>query len=137
MKLVINLTDKSKKIEEVIKSSHDNDAGMDVILQEDIIVKHGMNQVPLGFSLVLPSGVAGFIYPRSSIMGLGLQFNLAPIDPDYSGIWNLVLYNPGEEITFAKGTRICQIVLLPFIQAELVSEMRNLRSSGGLGSTGK
>lgn len=137
MKIEIKLTDDSLHIEDVVRYSHDNDAGADIIIQEDIILTKGTNKIPLGFSAVLPSGVAGFIFPRSSIMGLGLQFNLAPVDPDYSGVWHMILYNPNEELKIPKGTRLCQIVLMPIIQATFVKELSNKRSSGGIGSTGK
>ena len=140
LKLQVKLTGKSenKNISDVISYSHDNDCGADIVLQEDVKIYPGSNKIPLGFTMKLPAGVAGFIFPRSSIMGLGLQFNLAPIDPDYSGIWHMIVYNTTSSIIhFKKGTRICQIVLMPYIQAQFVSSLDNIRSENGLGSSGR
>lgn len=137
MKLIVQPTNPDCKIEELLKYAHPHDAGADVFLQEDTVISHGKNLIPLGFRMVLPTGVMGLIFPRSSKMGDKVRFDMAPIDPGYSGVWNLVVNNTGEDIIVNKGERICQIVLLPYIQADFVTELTNLRGDGGLGSTGK
>lgn len=137
MKLLVEPTNNNVELDKLIAYAHPHDAGADVYMQEDIVLNTGKNIIPLGFKLVLPAGVMGLIFPRSSMMGESLRFDSAPIDPGYSGEWNLVIWNSGKPININKHSRICQIVLVPYIQADFVSELTNLRGNGGLGSTGK
>lgn len=136
MKLEIVMCKESQNPEDYIVYSHDGDAGADIIMQEDITLKSGKNVIPLGFKLVLPQGLAGYVFPRSSMMGEGITFNLAPIDPGYSGEWHIIAYNHGNEVNIRKGQRICQVVFMPFIQVDFVNKLNNCRSDGGIGSTG-
>lgn len=136
MRLVFETVDKNTKIEDILKRAHDNDAGMDIILQNDIVIEPGKNKIPLGFKCVLPVGLAAYIFPRSSIMGDGIQFNLAPIDPDYSNEYNLICYNVGNRKEYKKGTRICQLVVMPFVYIDPVDKYLNKRGDNGIGSTG-
>lgn len=137
MKLIVEPTNPDCNIDELLKYAHAHDAGADVYIQEDTVIENGKNRIPLGFKMVLPAGVMALIFPRSSKMGDDVRFDLAPIDPGYSGVWNLVVNNMGEPITVSKGERICQIVLLPYIQGDFVKNLNNLRGDNGLGSTGK
>lgn len=117
--------------------AHPYDAGADVPMYKDIIVKHGKNVIPLGFKLVIPPGYAGFLSPRSSVMGAGIAYNMVPFDTDFSGEWNLIFYNPYDEFTINKGDRICQLIILPILIPDLVESIESRRSDNGLGSTGK
>ena len=48
--------------------AHDNDAGADVFAPKDQTILPGqVCKLPLGFGLILPDGVAGYIFPRSSL----------------------------------------------------------------------
>lgn len=120
--------------------AHYGDAGADVFLPEDVVIEPGDNRIPLGFKAVLPDGVCALITPRSSWMGR-IQNAAVPVDPGYSGEWHFCFHNnTGRPIVCKKGDRICQIMLLPFIQAEWVAAedyRNNSRGEGGLGSTGK
>lgn len=137
MKLKVELKDKTKKINEVLKKSYDTDAGFDIILQEDITIVPGENKVDLGFKLELPQDLAGYIFPRSSWMAKGINFSVAPIDPFYSGNYHLLMYNmKTEDIVIKKGSRICQLVLMPFISVELCDSDVKKRQSNGIGSSG-
>lgn len=124
-------------IEEILSYSHDNDAAADISFVRNVRVKPGYNEIPLGFTMKLPPGLAGYIFPRSSMMAKGIQFNLAPVDPDYSNEWHLICFNSTDAIhEFDKGSRVCQIVFMPFIQVNFAETYSNRRSLGGIGSTG-
>ena len=115
-----------------------NDAGADVFMPSSYKMKKGENVIPLGFSAIIPSGYCALLCLRSSWMSKGLVCNHAPVDADYSGEWHLLVYNSGEEFELEKGDRICQIVILPIIQAQFIEpQFINTRSSNGIGSTGK
>lgn len=117
--------------------AHTYDAGADVPLYKDVVVKHGKNIIPLGFKLVIPIGYAGYLCPRSSVMGDGIAYNMVPFDADYSGEWNMILYNPGEEFVIKKGQRLCQVVIMPVLVVDFVSDDEPRRGSEGIGSTGR
>lgn len=117
--------------------AHTYDAGADVPLYKDVVVRHGKNIIPLGFKLVIPIGYAGYLCPRSSVMGDGIAYNMVPFDTDYSGEWNMILYNPGEDFVIKKGQRLCQVVIMPVIVADFVTDDEPRRGSEGIGSTGR
>ena len=92
----------------------------------------------------IPQGLVGLVYARS---GLACKKGLAPankvgvIDSDYRGEIKVALYNHGKESqTVAKGERIAQLVIAPFVFAEY-EETDDLsdtaRGEGGFGSTGR
>ena len=121
--------------------SHTNDAGADIMMYEDVVIKPGQNVISLGFECIIPPGCVGFLSLRSSWMGKGLICNFVPFDADYSGEWNLIVYNVGNEITIHKGERICQMLVFSGImQCDFTSiedYASNQRHSNGVGSTGK
>lgn len=120
--------------------AHANDAGADIKMCKDIVIKHGKNMIPLGFTCIIPAGYAAFLSLRSSWMGEGLVSNFVPIDPDYSGEWHLIVYNVGDDISIKKGEKICQVLVVPIQQCEFISIEEydtTCRHSNGIGSTGK
>lgn len=120
--------------------AHINDAGADVYMCEDVIIKKGKNVIPLGFSCTVPPGFAAFLSLRSSWMAEGLVSNFVPIDPDYTGMVHFLCYNCGDEFTIKKGEKICQLLVIPVTQCEFIDSgtyYSNMRGSNGLGSTGK
>ena len=100
--------------------------------------------IPSGFAVEIPSGFAGFVYPRS---GLSSKRGLAPankvgvIDSDYRGEVTVALHNHGTQTqVITPGERIAQLVIMPcvfanFIESEYLDETQ--RGDGGFGSTGK
>ena len=47
---------------------HDNDAGADVYMPYDCTLKPGeIKKIPLGFGIEIPDGLAGYVFPRSSM----------------------------------------------------------------------
>ncbi len=96
-----------------------------------------------GIALEIPEGYAGLIYARS---GLACKKGLAPankvgvIDADYRGEIMVALHNHStNDVTVAKGERIAQLVITPYITAvfDEVDELsETVRGAGGFGSTG-
>lgn len=124
---------------ERLKRAHTYDAGADVYMYKDTVVKHGKNIIPLGFKIIIPPGYAGYLSPRSSVMGDGVIYNMTPIDADYSGEWHMIVYNTGEDFLIHKNERLCQVVIMPVFIPEFVERESEIvrRGSNGLGSTGK
>jgi dUTP pyrophosphatase len=71
----------------------------------------------------------------------GLHVALGLVDEDYRGEIGVVAFNQSSDaISFAKGDRVAQMVILPypkvtFIETEMLSDTE--RGTGGYGSTGK
>lgn len=113
--------------------------------ENDIIVASGQTAfIGTGLAVEIPQGLVGLVYARS---GLACKKGLAPankvgvIDSDYRGEIKVALYNHGKEPqTVAKGERIAQLVIAPFVFAEY-EETDDLsdtaRGEGGFGSTGR
>lgn len=122
-------------------------AGGDLYCAEenDITVAPGQTAfIGTGLAVEIPQGLVGLVYARS---GLACKKGLAPankvgvIDSDYRGEIKVALYNHGKESqTVAKGERIAQLVIAPFVFAEY-EETDDLsdtaRGEGGFGSTGR
>ena len=120
-------------------------AGADLYSAMDdvTIAPHTTTLIKTGLALELPVGFAGLIYARS---GLASRRGLAPankvgvIDCDYRGEVMVALHNHSEAAqTVAKGERIAQLVITPYVvadfeEADELSE--TVRGEGGFGSTG-
>ena len=120
-------------------------AGADLYSAMDdvVIAPHTTTLIKTGLALELPIGFAGLIYARS---GLATKRGLAPankvgvIDCDYRGEVMVALHNHSDiEQTVAKGERIAQLIITPYIvadfeEADELSE--TVRGEGGFGSTG-
>ena len=120
-------------------------AGADLYsAMDDItIAPHSTTLIKTGLSIELPIGFAGLIYARS---GLASKRGLAPankvgvIDCDYRGEIMVALHNhTNEPQTVAKGERIAQLVITPYVTAQFeeTDELsETVRGEGGFGSTG-
>ena len=94
-------------------------------------------------SIEIPVGLVGLIYARS---GMACKKGVAPakkvgvIDSDYRGEIMVALYNHSNQaVTIAKGDRVAQLVIAPYIKADFqeVEELEDtVRGEGGFGSTG-
>jgi len=125
----------------------DGDAGMDcrARLDEELIVFPGQAElVPLGFKIEIPNNqIGGFLFPKSGRghkEGLILGNCIGVIDSGYRGevmasIWNR---NSNEALRIKPGQKVCQIVFLPIIRADLYHGAvgHTTRGEGGFGSTG-
>lgn len=120
-------------------------AGADLYsaMDELTIEPHTTTLVKTGIALELPVGFAGLIYARS---GLATKRGLAPankvgvIDCDYRGEVMVALHNHGDvPQTVAKGERIAQLVITPYVVAQFIESeelSETVRGEGGFGSTG-
>lgn len=128
--------------ENLPKRAHYNDAGADVYacplsLGGLIIHPNETVKVPLGFGLEIPDGYMGVVFPRSGLSCKGIVCELPPIDSGYRGEIHAIVSNIGKEDFYVnKGTRIGQLVILPVILVDFVSNLGQERSDSGFGSTG-
>ena len=123
-------------------------AGMDLLAAVPaeaplVIAPGGRALVPTGIAIALPDGCEGQVRPRSGLaVRHGLTVLNAPgtIDADYRGEIQVILVNLGKEnFNITRGMRIAQMIIAPFIQAELHSVEAlpdSKRGVGGFGSTG-
>jgi dUTP pyrophosphatase len=106
-----------------------------------------------GETVLIPSGIAisihdpglvALLVPRSGLgikHGIVLANTVGVIDSDYQGEIGIGIANRGTlPYTIEPGERICQMLFVPVLQAELsvVTEFRmeSERGTGGFGSTG-
>lgn len=88
--------------------------------------------------------VAAILLPRSGLgtkHGIVLGNLVGLVDSDYTGPCSISLWNSHEEnaYTVQPGERVCQLMLIPVLQAnfnEVAFHMETERGEGGFGSTG-
>lgn len=119
--------------------AHENDAGADVYSTIDAILAPGTTtKVPLGFGIELPDGYAAYVFPRSGLSAHGIVCELPPIDSGYRGEIHAIVSNVGSNhYTLAAGDRIGQLVVMPVVIADFVTEKGAERGTGAFASTGK
>jgi len=121
-------------------------AGVDLLaaVEAEVILQPGERRlIPTGFAMALPSDFEAQVRPRS---GLALKHGVtvlnAPgtIDADYRGEVGVILINLGQEpFVISRGSRIAQMVIAPYAQAEWQASdglPESRRGAGGFGSTG-
>ena len=123
--------------------AHDNDAGADVHVclhngAETIgIWPHQTIKIPLGMGLVLPDGYAAYVFPRSGLSSKGIVCELPPIDSGYRGEIHAIVTNCSDtKQIINNGDRIGQLVIMPIVVADFVTETGKERGTGAFGSTG-
>ena len=118
---------------------HYNDAGADVYTSTSInIMPHETKLIPLGFSIEVPDGYMACIFPRSSMALRGLVCEIPPIDSGYRGEVCAIVSNLIDHAQhIPEGTRIGQIVVMPCIICDFVTEFGDERGTGAFGSTGE
>ena len=125
----------------------DGSAGMDIraCVECNTVVHPGETQlIPTGFAMhISDPGLAAVLLPRSGMghkHGLVLGNLVGLIDSDYQGELKVSCWNRGDtEFTVNPGERICQMVIVPVVQAEydIVEEFdASARGEGGFGHTG-
>lgn len=119
--------------------AHDNDAGADVFSPITGIIQPGQIwKIPLGFGVEIPDGYVGYIFPRSGLSAKGIVCELPPIDSGYRGEIHAIVSNvSNKEYEIKAGDRIGQLVIMPVVIAEFVSDFTNKRGCGAFGSSGK
>lgn len=121
---------------------HFADAGADVYAKDNFAIPgNQVAKIPLGFGIALPDGFMGLVMPRSSMAAKGLTAEIPPVDSSYTGEINAIITNnTDEELIIDEGDRIAQLVIIPIIVPDFISEEEfdgeEKRGSNGFGSTG-
>jgi len=126
------------------QKQHVSDIGYDLSSSEEITLpSKEVTLVSTGVAISLPTGIAGFILPRSGLASKNLITLInAPglIDPGYTGELKVPLINHSQNTyTINKHDRIAQLVILKTdtITFEVVDELQTTdRATKGFGSTG-
>ena len=138
---------RAKKVAEDIdmpKYAHEGDAGLDLRITETVTLEPMQKcVVGCGLAVEIPSGCVGLVFPRSGLaakQGITLSNSVGVIDSGYRGEVCAALINQSyETVTLEAGTRVCQLVVMPYVPCELVpvDELSDTeRGAGGFGSTG-
>jgi dUTP pyrophosphatase len=126
----------------------DGSAGVDLraCLSEPLTVNPGETHL-IGTGIAIHIGnpdYAAVLLPRSGLghkHGIVLGNLVGLIDSDYQGELKVSCWNRGNsEFTVNPGERICQMVIVPVVQAEydIVEEFdESARGEGGFGHTGR
>ena len=123
-----------------------NAAGADLYALSEHAIRIGANETAIvhtGLAAEIPEGYVGLIFARS---GLATKKGLAPtnkvgvIDSDYRGEIRVALHNHSKYMqSIEPYERVAQLVIMPFVYAELIEtdELSDTeRGEGGFGSTG-
>ena len=122
--------------------AHDNDAGADVHVclhdkEKIVIFPHETVKIPLGMGLCLPDGYAACVFPRSGLSLKSIVCELPPIDSGYRGEIHAIVTNCSDvKFEVNNGDRIGQLVIMPVVIADFVTETGEERGTEGFGSTG-
>lgn len=118
-------------------------AGLDLYASADVTIQPNERVlIPTGVAMEIPEGHFCYVMGRSgNTIKKGLHVALGTIDSDYIGEIGVMAFNQSDDvISFAKGDRVAQMVILPYPKVEFV-EVDELseteRGTGGYGSTGK
>lgn len=129
---------------ELPRYAHEGDAGLDLRITHDVTLEPGARAtVGTGLSVEIPQGCVGLVFPRSGLAskhGITLSNSVGVIDSGYRGEIGATLLNQSDETTtLDAGTRVCQLIVMPFVPCELVpcEELTETeRGAAGFGSTG-
>lgn len=124
--------------------AHEGDAGLDLRITHDVTLEPGERaNVPTGVAVEIPGGCVGLVFPRSGLaskFGITLSNSVGVIDSGYRGEIGASLVNTsGETAALDAGTRVCQLVVIPYVPCELVAVdelSATERGACGFGSTG-
>lgn len=123
--------------------AHENDAGADVHAcfkdkNARVITPQQTMKIPLGLGLCLPDGYAAFVFPRSGLSSKGIVCELPPIDSGYRGEIHAIVTNcSSDNFIVEHGDRIGQLVIVPIVVADFVTDVGEARGTNGFGSTGR
>lgn len=116
-----------------------NSAGYDIFAPYQFTIgDHENLLIPTGVKAIMPDGYFGLIKSRSSLFKHGLVAD-GVIDSDYPGEIYISLRNlNSQHVTFEKGDRIAQLIILKYEKTDDDKEDERYSGSrsGGFGSTG-
>ena len=124
--------------------AHEGDAGLDLRITETVTLDQCRSALSAaGLPSRFRAGCVGLVFPRSGLaakQGITLSNSVGVIDSGYRGEVCAALINQSyETVTLEAGTRVCQLVVMPYVPCELVpvDELSDTeRGAGGFGSTG-
>lgn len=121
------------------KRAHYNDVGADVYSTMNYYLRPNETlKMPLGFGIKVPDGYMAYVYSRSGLSSKGIMCQLSPIDSGYRGEIHAVITNVSHApYQINKGDRIGQLVIMPVILAEFVTELSDERGNTGFGGSGR
>jgi len=129
-----------------LKYMTEHAAGLDLYaaVEQDIVLSTGEHRlIPTGISIAIPEGYEAQVRPRSGLAykkGISVVNSPGTIDADYRGEVGVILINHGkEDFVIKRAERIAQMVITPYLKAEIkyADELpETARGSGGFGSTG-
>lgn len=123
--------------------AHPGDAGLDLRSNEDVCLLPGESRlISTGVRMEIPEGFVGLQFPRSGLgsKGITMRNAVGVIDSGYRGTVKCALWNTTDQpFEVRKGDRICQLVIVPFVECEVepADELEDsVRGEDGYGSTG-
>lgn len=142
MELKVKLTDGAP----LPRHAKPGDAGMDLTTRETVTIYPGETvMVGTGVAVEIPQGYFGMVVPRSGLGSRGINISncCGIIDSGYRGEIKAPLHNNrsimGRSETIERGERVCQLIVVPYVECECV-EVDELaeseRGEGGFGSSG-
>jgi dUTP pyrophosphatase len=119
-------------------------AGFDLASSSDLVVGPGeIALVPTGLVMAVPAGHFLGVFARSSTplkRGLIVANGVGVVDADYCGpadeIKIQVMNVTAQPVSIARGDRLAQGVVIPYVRAEWHEATPDRPSRGGFGSTG-
>ena len=119
-----------------------NDAGIDIILNKDITFYAGRIQIlDLEVKYTPQPNTFAYLVARTSAAKNGLFVQSCPIDADYTGTINAIVFNAStENIKYKAGSSFCQLVIVPLVRDPHLEESvcikkEGRRTDGAFGST--
>ena len=132
-------TIKTEKGKITLSKAYENDAGVDIIMDEDItFMPNSTVYKMLELNICPNEGEMAILCSRSSASIRGLIVAMCPIDSGYSGNITAIVTNVSNDIIeYKKGESFCQVIFIPINDNKIESEVRKLgkRGDGKLGST--
>ena len=136
---------KFKKLDEAAKEptkAYIGDAGFDLYALERMYIPlYEWRVIRTGLAFEIPEGWHLQVHTRSSYGKMGVRCHLGIIDSGYRNELMIIVHNGGrEDFIVEKGSKFCQVVMLPVPIVHL-QEVQTLsdseRGQGGFGSSGK
>lgn len=124
------------------QTTHSAGADLYADIVEPVVIGPGERvMIPTGVAMQIPEGYYGEVHDRSGwATRYGITTMAGVIDSDYTGEVQVVLLNTGSDsVTIHSGDRIAQLVIKPYVKADLctVDQLDDTeRGAGGFGSTG-
>jgi len=123
---------------------YQNDAGIDIVLDKDVTLYAGRVQIiDLNVVYTPQSNTFAYLVARTSAAKNGIIVQSCPIDADYTGTINAIVFNAGtENVKYKAGSSFCQLVIVPLVRDFHLEEVvcikkEGRRTNGAFGSTNK